>query len=170
MKQLWYYKQSTTQLKLRIYASYILPLLTYNMGTWVMTKTLETKLDIAHRNHLRKLLKVTLLDKVPNNTLYTRTNSLPLSTLARQARWRLFGHILRLNNFTPANQSMQMHLTSTEPKRRGKPKANFVSTLRKDCQRIGAFSLSSLDDVDYLHETAQDRPTWNLLVREMTVD
>ena len=87
MKQPWYYKQSTIQLKLRIYTSYILPLLTYNMGTWAMTKTLETKLDIAHRNHLRKLLKVNLLDKVPNNTLYTRTNSLPLSTLARQARW-----------------------------------------------------------------------------------
>ena len=135
-----------------------------------MTKAFETKLDIAHQNHLRKILKVTLLDKVTNNTLYTRTKSLPLSTLARQARWRLFGHILRLNNFTPANQNMQMHLTSTEPKRKGKPKANFVSTLGKDCQRIGAFSISSLDDLVYLHETAQDRPTWNLFVRQMTID
>ena len=43
MKQLWYYEQLTLQLKLRIYLSYILPLLTYNMGTWAMNKALETK-------------------------------------------------------------------------------------------------------------------------------
>ena len=40
--QMCYYEHSTLQLKLRIYLSYTQPLLTYNMGTWTMTKALET--------------------------------------------------------------------------------------------------------------------------------
>ena len=103
MKHMWYYKQtSSTQLKIRIYTAYVFPLLTYNMGTWAMNKSLEKKLDVAHRNHLRKILNIHLLDKVSNSTLYLRTNTIPLSTLTRETRWRLFGHILRLPSAAPA--------------------------------------------------------------------
>ena len=49
----------------------------------------------------------------------------------------------------PSVKSMDIQ----EPDRKGKSKSICVSTLCKDCQRIGAFSLSSLDDVGYLHET-----------------
>ena len=47
--------QISLPLRLRLYSAFVLPVLTYNMGTWGLTKTELNRLDAHHRRHLRQI-------------------------------------------------------------------------------------------------------------------
>mgnify|MGYP003335282903 CR=1 FL=1 len=153
-----------------MYNCYILPILTYNCGTWSLNAPLENIINIAHRKQLRQILNFKWFHKISNKYLYEITNSKSISTLARSARWRLFGHILRLLEETPAFQCMVNFFNCSASKKIGKPKYNLVSTLQHDCKRLGAFSLTSENDLFYLQNIASDRKTWKHLVEQLYFD
>ena len=46
-------------LRLRLYESFVVPVLIYNMGTWGLTKTELDRLDAYHRRHLRQIVGIT---------------------------------------------------------------------------------------------------------------
>ena len=46
--------QISLQLRLRLYASFVIPVLTYNMGTWGLTQADLVRIDTYHRRHLRQ--------------------------------------------------------------------------------------------------------------------
>ena len=46
------------QLCLRLYASFVVPLLPYNMGTWGLTQADLVRIDTYHRRHLRQIIGV----------------------------------------------------------------------------------------------------------------
>ena len=55
---------------------------------------------------IRRVLGVVLLDKIRNEALYARCDILPASTQVLSARWRLLGHMLRMDEVTPARKAM----------------------------------------------------------------
>lgn len=73
-----YCDRMSVALRVRIYKTYVLPLLQYNMGTWALNTTLESKLDVHHRGQLKKLLKIKRRDHLSNKRLYELANSKPL--------------------------------------------------------------------------------------------
>ena len=120
------------------------------------TKQLENKIDVFQRTLLRRILKVSKLDKIRNEHLYERTNMKPWSQLIQQRRMRWLGHLLRLDERTPARQALDEFIRKTK-RPRGKPKLTWLKTVEKD--------LNTTFDLDYLTTLASDRVAWRDLVR-----
>ena len=68
------------QLRLRLYASFVIPVLTYNMGTWGLTQADLVRIDTYHRRHLRQIIGVRWPNRISNVALYP---PLPKSTHQR---------------------------------------------------------------------------------------
>ena len=92
--------QISLHLRLRLYSAFVLPILTYNMGTWGLTKTELDHLDVHHRCHLRQIIGICWPHHISNDALYRRTQCRPISAAIRAARWSLSGHVLRLPQFS----------------------------------------------------------------------
>ena len=150
--------QISLPLRLRLYSAFALPVLTYNMGTWGLTKT------ELNRRHLRQIIGIRWPHRISNDALYRRTQSSPISAAIRAARWSLFGHVLRLPLDAPVQLAIDAYLEDTgTPKFRGRPRCTLPTTLGEDLRRIGR-QLRNSDDIDALRTL--DRRTWRDLGRE----
>ena len=97
--------------------------LTYNMGTWGLTKSELERLDAYQRRHLRQLVGIHWPHRVSNKELYHRYRYRPISEVIPAARWRLFGHVLRMSPNAPAqgafdNYFVDSGVTSFNDRRR----------------------------------------------------
>ena len=101
--------QISLNVRLRLHYAFVLPVLTYNMGTWGLTKAELTRLDAHHRRHLRQILGVRWPHRMSNEALYRQCHAESISTATRAARWSLFGHVQRL----PADDPPSVPLIST---------------------------------------------------------
>ena len=157
--------QISLLLRLRLYSAFVLPVLTYNMGTWGLTKTELSRLDAHHRRHLRQIIGIRWPHRISNDALYRRTHSSPISAAIRAARWSLFGHVLRLPLDAPVQRAIDAYLEDTgTPKFRGRPRCTLATTLGENLRRIGR-QLRNSDDIDALRTL--DRSTWRDIGREM---
>ena len=121
--------QISFPLRLRLYSAFVLPVLTYNMGTWGLTKTELNRLDAHHRHHMRQIIGIRWPHRISNDALYRRTQSSPISAAIRAARWSLFGHVLRLPLDAPVQLAIDAYLEDTgTPKFRGRPRCTLLTT------------------------------------------
>ena len=156
--------QISLLLRLRLYPAFVLPVLTYNMGTWGLTKTEFNRLDAHHRRHLRQIIGIRWPHRISNDALYRRTQSSPISAAIRSARWNLYGHVLRLQLDAPVQLAIGAYLEDTgTPKFTGRPRCTLPTTLGEDLRHIGR-QLRNSDDIDALRTL--DRRTWRDLGRE----
>jgi len=81
--------------KLRLYHTYIVPVLMYGCETWATTKYLLSRLDGFDKWALRKILRIPYTRHVSNAEVRRTTGCSPLSHLVTNRRLRLFGHIAR---------------------------------------------------------------------------
>ena len=151
--------------KIKLYRTLVKSVLTYNCGTWALTKTEEEKLNAFHRQQSRKILNIKYPVKITNSSLYEKCNECPLSITLLENRWRLFGHILRRNSEIPANKSMNSYFISHGSKFRGRPLTTLPVVLNKDITRVSddKLQLTSLKDLEHLRSVAQNRQTWRKL-------
>ena len=148
---------------LRVYDSQVLSIVMYNCSSWAVSKQVMDKLDIAHRKHLRSILGIRWPGKISNKRLYEVTNSTPLSTRTERSRWRLFGHILRCDEMTPASLSLTFAAESLQSLkgRRGRHRINLFNTLKADlASRNLNFNIQSCDDIRTLRDIAINRKFW----------
>ena len=106
--------------KVRVFKTYVEPVLLYNSETWNLTATLEKYLDAFHRRLLRISIDIRYPKIISNNKLYKLTKEVPLSTKIKTRRLTLFGHILRLDPETPARKALQYYVTP-HPRPVGRP-------------------------------------------------
>jgi len=66
----------STRVKVQLYYSLVLAVLLYGTETWPMTQSTTIKLEAAHHRWLRKILHISLKDKVTNENVRTVENSL----------------------------------------------------------------------------------------------
>ena len=162
-------KQTT---RLQLYRALVKSILLYNCGTLALTKQEEHKLDTFHRRQLRTILNIKYPTIISNKSLYKKTGEIPISVTILDARWRLFGHILRQSTNTPANLAMAKYFKPEAPKRRGRPKTSIVTKLRQDLKSHNSFrwpsKLSSNRDLEHLRDTANNRSEWKSLVTAIT--
>ncbi|GFS06899.1 hypothetical protein ElyMa_002975500, partial [Elysia marginata] len=96
-----------------------------------------------------------------------KTNETPISLTILEARWRLFGHILRQAINTPPNVVMTEHFKTEGSKQRGRPKTSIVTRLRRDLKIHNndhwSTRLHSITDLDHICDIAQDRSNWKHL-------
>ena len=160
-----------------IYEAMVVSVILYNCSSWAATKEVLNKLDVCHRKHLRQLLNIKYPTTITNIKLYEKCNSTPLSQRVKKSRWRMFGHILRSPENSPAALSLNFAVSqiSELSGRRGRHRINLLTVLRDDLQRIpidrsspnpyrhNKLSLKSTSDVTILREIASDRRGWSNL-------
>ena len=166
-------KRTRLKQRLRIYSATVPPILLYNSSTWGMSKNDEESLDAFHRQHLRRVMNVKWPHRISNKKLYKATNTKPISLKVVKARWRMFGHALRLHNQTPAAKAMRFFFKETGAKKfRGRPRTTIYTTLNKDIETLQATNdellnklnfpknLNTIQELNILQSIAEDRKKW----------
>ena len=97
--------------------------------TWL--KDLATHAYINyHRRHLRQFIVVHWPNRISNVALYHRCQSRSISESIITARWRLFGHVLRLPRDAPAQRAIDHYFADTEAATfRGRPRTSLPTSL-----------------------------------------
>ena len=166
-----------TAKKMKLYNALVKSVLLYNSSTWGLTKDDENKLDSFHRKQLRQVLGVYYPHKISNKKLYEVTNTRPISIDITKARWKMFGHALRMDQKTPARKAMNYYFRAPEgiPKFRGRKRATIVTTLNRDIKRTKEkytdFRLPELKSELNLRNTrvkALNRKHWQTMVKMVT--
>ena len=81
--------------KKRLFDMCILPVLTYGSQTWSLTRSQENKLRTTQRAMERRMIGVTLKDKVRNEEVRRRTGLKDVVIEAKHLKWKWAGHVIR---------------------------------------------------------------------------
>lgn len=187
LNELWKRKDKVSETRrVKLYKSLVLPILTYNCSTWALTSAALKELDCFHRKQLRRVLGIRYPRIIKNEKLYEKTQSVPLSVIVIKQRWKLFGHILRLDEATPAQKVMSYYFSKNRTKHtgfQGRPRTTLPMIINHDLASINKRSstshdhsyakttlpskLSTVEDLAALKEHAQDRKDWQDLVAQI---
>lgn len=138
-------------LKVRFFIATIESILLYGCESWTLTEALERSFDGTYTRMLRKALNIHWTSHTSNEELYS---DLPrVSNKIASRRLQLAGHCFR----HPELSTQQLVLW--DPKHghrgRGRPKATYIDTLKRDTGANDAAELASL---------MADRKIWRGLV------
>ena len=137
----------------------------YNSEIWTMTKSCEKKIDSFHRNLLRQIMNIRYPNIITNTTLYELTTEMKWSDRIKQNRIRFTGHLLRLPEETPVQQSLKIALTQSQLPR-GRPQTTWIKLINNDLQSLNLDQIGS----QKLRETASDKKTWKKIVAKSVVN
>ena len=130
---MWIRKKLKTKRRVKLYNSLVRSILLYNCGTWGMSVSDEDSMDSFHRQQIRHILNIKYPNIMRSKHLYKTTNTHPISADIAKQRWKLFGHILRMDKDTPARKAMQFFFEKTNAKKfRGRKRTTIVTTLNRD--------------------------------------
>ena len=122
--------------RLKLYNTIVRSVLLYNSCTWGMSERDENGINAFHRRQLRRVLGVKYPTKMKNEAVYRLSNSRPLSIMITKSRWKMFGHVLRMNANTPAWLVMRFYFQETGNRKfRGRPRTTLVTTINRDITR-----------------------------------
>ena len=79
----------------RMYNHCAIPTMTYGAEKWTTTKQLEQKLITAQRAMERRMLNVTIRDKIRNSEIRKQTQVKDIMVKIKEANWRWAGHLMR---------------------------------------------------------------------------
>ena len=150
MNKLWKSSMST-DLKRRLFVATIESILLYGCESWTLTVKQERSLDGMYTKMLRKALNIHWSSHTTNGELYGHLS--PLSDKIASRRMQLAGHCHRHPELS-AHKLVLWQPTHGKTKR-GRPRNNFVDTLKRDAGTADTNELSSL---------MEDRAVWKSLV------
>jgi hypothetical protein len=169
LEKLWKHRSLVAlDVRLKAYRALVESVLLYNCGTWALSSLLADKIDRAQRKMLRRVLGVTWRDKITIENLYARCNVVPASVQVVNARWRLFGHVLRMNENVPARQAMYCYFNEKSHKGRQGNFCTIASVLSDEFKSVCLKSIKTKADYEAVVELAQDREQWKGIVQNVT--
>ena len=75
-------------LRKRMYDQCVMPTMTYGAETWTTTKHLKQKLMTAQRAMERRMLNITIRDKIRNSEIRKQTKVKDVMLKIKEAKWR----------------------------------------------------------------------------------
>ncbi len=148
--------------KVRLYNSYVLPVLLYGAEAWAMNKEDERRVNAFGMKCLRSLCGIKWSDFITNKEVHERTGQANVSDIIRKRRLSLLGHIARM----PGDSDVRMALLAPIPedwkRQRGRPKTTWLRTIQADLEAVGL-------DIDTAVTAAGDRVEWRKVVRRATL-
>ncbi|BHF63265.1 hypothetical protein SprV_0200625700 [Sparganum proliferum] len=81
-----------------MYEAVILPTLLYGAGTWTVYTKQTRRLNQFHLSCLRRILRLSWQDRIPDTDVLERTEILSIYTILRQMPLRLSGHLVRMDD------------------------------------------------------------------------
>ena len=157
-------KKISLNRKLMLYDAQVVSVLLYNCNSWCPRQATLDKIDTLHRRHLRVILnyKGWPNGQISNKALYARCNiAEKLSGRIERQRWNMFGHILRLDENTPAQLALLFAIEAEEKLtgRWGRPRMNLFSVLIKDLQARN-LSMKNFDEYNEIRDIAACKRCW----------
>ena len=145
LEALWKHRDLVNErIRIMSYTTIVESVLLYNCSTWALSESCAKRLDTAQRRMLRRVIGISMIDKMSNTELYARCIITPASLQVLHARWRMFGHALRLSESTPARKAMLYYFTQ-EANVVGR-KGNFITiatSLSKEYECITKNNISN---------------------------
>ena len=144
-KNIWLHGRHICVKKLvQVYEAMVVSVILYNCSSWAAPKDILFKLDVCHRSHLRAILKIKYPTTISNNKLYDICASQPLSNRVKKSRWKMFGHILRSPENSPASLALSFAVEELKKYkgRVGRHQINVLSILNDDLKKILVMKLS----------------------------
>ena len=170
---MWIRKKLKVNRRVKLYNSLVRSILLYNCGTWGMSVLDEDGIDSFHRQQLRHILNIKYPNIIRSKHLYQTTKTYPISADITKQRWKLFGHVLRMDKDTPARKAMKFFFEKTSGKKfRGRKRTTILTTLNRDMHNTRLkhpqFDLPTLRtelDLDNIQVKATDRNQWRKRVK-----
>ena len=116
--------------KLRMFDAYISSIFMYNSELWTTTVKININIDCFQRKLLKKVLGIYWPKVISNNKLYKKTKQKPWSQVIKRRAMSWLGHLLRLNQLTPARLALNEYCKKGK-RPVGKPKESWLSMIRK---------------------------------------
>ncbi|XP_065313246.1 uncharacterized protein LOC135922726 [Gordionus sp. m RMFG-2023] len=95
LSKLWSSNHISTNLKIRLFKSLIVPIFTYGLETWQDSKSNISTIQTFINKCLRRITKTYYPYNTSNTTLWNRCDILPINRLIPMRRLELLGHSLR---------------------------------------------------------------------------
>ena len=165
VEAIWPCRKINITQKLKIYKTIVKSVLTYNYSTWGLTKSQTEELDRTHRKQLRKIWNDPYKQ---NKHLYRDSKEVPLSIDMKRARWRAFGHMLRLDDETPCQLAMREYFNIPEKHKKysGRKRCTLPVIIDEDLKEAAVNNLLPVSkfenfiDLQNLKKVAEDRNKW----------
>ena len=135
----------------RLFRAVVETVLLYNAESWTLTATLERQLDAAHSGLLRAAFRVDADSS--SEALYHRAQLQRPSTILRNRRLQLAGHVIRAEAYCPMPVQDVLLLTLQAPLRRGQGRTRRCV----DCLLDDAKAPMTAAGPDFLRELAMRR-------------
>ena len=161
-----YYNEYVCYIYVYIYIYVVESVLLYNCGTWALPVSVADELDRAQHKMIRHVLGLKWADKITNADLYVRSGLRPANDQALYARWRLFGHTLRLNENTPARQAMLYYFQRGHDDGRQGNFVHIATCLSREYKSVTDQTITTSKDYRSIQSFATDRDAW----KELTSD
>ena len=117
LDSLWIRRKVKVERRVKLYNTLVRSILLYNCGTWGMSTTDDNNIDSFHRQQLRQTLNIRYPNKIRSKHLYKTTKQHAISVDITRARWKLFGHTLRMDKETPARKAMKFYFEKLDAKK-----------------------------------------------------
>lgn len=151
MWTVWKCSKISIAKRLRMYGACVKPILLYNIGACAYAACQLSKLDAAHRRHLRYLLGIFYPNVITIAALYSRAHARPLREDIVIARWRSFKTALHQDEYDermPTASVMRLYFHNhfgERVTRRGAPPTSLPVLLNRDLKLVGRKLLTPAD-------------------------
>ncbi|GAB4819626.1 hypothetical protein N2152v2_006672 [Parachlorella kessleri] len=105
--------------KLRIFEGTVMPTLLYGAHSWALTAQQEQRLQTFHMRCLRRILGLSLLDRIPNSVILAHCGQQPIKEQLRLQRLLWLGHLVRMPDTRLPKLAFFSQLAEKRP--RGRP-------------------------------------------------
>ena len=158
--RVWHERGISIKTKLSVYRAVVLPSLLYGCETWTCYRRHIKKLDQFHLRCLRKVLRVSWKDHVPNQEILHRAELTGIEAMLNLAQLRWSGHVTRMDDSRLPKQLFHAEL-STGKRHKGGQRKRYKDVLKLT---LKAYNIP----VDEWQALAQDRPDWRAAIRKGT--
>lgn len=128
---IWSSTSISLNIKLRLYASIILPMATYAAETWKASASISHKVDVFHQRCLWRILHIWYYNHITNEEVLRWSNMSSLSTMIAYRRLWLAGHIIWMESSRIPKQALQWVLPRGQ-RCRGRPWLTWRQTFIND--------------------------------------
>ena len=130
LEKIWRSTKISLKLKLHLFDSLILSILTYGAESWTTIQKLKNELNSFATSCYRILLNIRRTDRVTNQHILNVTQRKNLSETLLIKKLRVLGHWLRRPNDATIKM-YALYTTNQGKNRRGRPPATYVKSMQK---------------------------------------
>ena len=97
-------RKLSLKIRMRVFNAYVRSIFLYNTEIWTTNKKINNTIDVFQRTLYRKILQIRWPHTISNINLYKRVEAEEWSKMIQKRRLMWVGHLLRLDEETPARQ------------------------------------------------------------------